>query len=145
MRRKKSLIKKKTFSNNLNNNFISNKSSNKNNCINNYTNYYINSTNRNYINKNLKLSNNKINFNDNKDDISLNESSFEVMAMQTARNKWRNNKEEKNESNEMYDLLEIINDLKIYKYSNKKESVSMNLFIIIIMINLKKMIIKKHI
>ena len=67
------------------------------------------------------------------------------MAMQTARNKWRNNKEEKNESNEMYDLLEIINDLKIYKYSNKKESVSMNLFIIIIMINLKKMIIKKHI
>ena len=42
------------------------------------------------------------------------------MAMQTARNKWRNNKEEKNESNEMYDLLEIINDLKIYKYSNKK-------------------------
>jgi len=65
--------------------------------------------------------------------------------MQTARNKWRNNKEEKNESNEMYDLLEIINDLKIYKYSNKKESVSMNLFIIIIMINLKKMIIKKHI
>ena len=145
MRRKKSLIKTKTFSNNLNNNFISNKSSNKNNCINNYTNYYINSTNRNYINKNLKLSNNKINFNDNKDDISINESSFEVMAMQTARNKWRNNKKEKNESNEMYDLLEIINDLKIYKYSNKKESVSMNLFINIIMINLKKMIIKKHI
>ena len=65
--------------------------------------------------------------------------------MQTARNKWRNNKKEKNESNEMYDLLEIINDLKIYKYSNKKESVSMNLFINIIMINLKKMIIKKHI
>ena len=64
------------------------------------------------------------------DESTLNDS-FEAQCMRTARNKWRNNKkieyniEEANDNNnkktklnKLYDVLEIMDDFKIYKYSN---------------------------
>ena len=67
----------------------------------------------------------------NEDESTLNDS-FEAQCMRTARNKWRNNKtneinnniEEENDNynkkskiNKLYELLEIMDDFKIYKYS----------------------------
>ena len=64
------------------------------------------------------------------DESTINDS-FEAQCMRTARNKWRNNKKieynieeandnqnKKNKINKLYDVLEIMDDFKIYKYSN---------------------------
>ena len=50
-------------------------------------------------------------------EFNLNEDDFNEDFMKTARNKWRNNKKEKIETND-YELLEISDGLKIFKYSN---------------------------
>ena len=86
---------------------------------------YINDFNtiNNCIEQDLNVLNNKINKRNIEDSelFSLeDESSFEMMAMQTARNKWRNNKKENNKNNQIHDIIEIIDDMKIYKYSNEE-------------------------
>ena len=67
----------------------------------------------------------------NEDESTLNES-FEMQCMRTARNKWRNNSKnetihieeenynqnKKSKLNKLYEVLEIMDDFKIYKYSN---------------------------
>ena len=59
----------------------------------------------------------------NDNDNNLEDDSYNMQFMFTARNKWRNNNKEI-ASNNMHEILEIKEDLKIYKYSNvEKKSV----------------------
>lgn len=69
-------------------------------------------TNSNYATNTIETDLDNPNYNNYLDDES-----FNVQFMHTARNKWRNNKKELT-LEEKHELLEIRDNLKIYKYSN---------------------------
>ena len=77
-------------------------------------------TNKTINHINTNISNNEI-IND--QDSYLDDSSYDMKFMHTARNKWRSNKKEETEEAgyngyNMQEIIEIKDDLKIYKYSN---------------------------
>ena len=84
----------------------------------NYKNEY--ETNKTINNIDLNISNNEII--EDKDSY-LDESSYDMKFMHTARNKWRSNKKEETEEkgDNMHEIIEIRDDLKIYKYSNAEK------------------------
>ena len=60
------------------------------------------------------------------EDSYLDESSYDMQFMHTARNKWRSNKKEdskeiKEAGNNIHEIIEIRDDLKFYKYSNAEK------------------------
>ena len=62
------------------------------------------------------------------EDSSLDDSSYNMEFMLTARNKWRNN--EKKETGEfMHEILEIKDNLKLYKYCSNDKRICINKFI----------------
>ena len=77
-------------------------------------------TNKTINHIDTNISNNEI-IND--QDSYLDDSSYDMKFMHTARNKWRSNKKEETEEAgyngyNMQEIIEIKDDLKIYKYSN---------------------------
>ena len=110
--------KKKDFNNTLNNTFYVEDKEIDNSLI---------------LGNNFKENNNKneLNITNHSNSIdkeaSVEESSYNEKFMLTARNKWRNNKKE-NPITFEYEILEIKDDLRIYKYSNvERKSVGNNL------------------
>ena len=61
-------------------------------------------------------------------DLFLDNSCYSMDFMHTARNKWRNNKKEENREI-MNEVLEIKDNLKIYKYCSNIKKISINKFI----------------
>ena len=116
---KKNKAKKHNIRNNLNNSFYVDKSSKTQKK-------FINtkSSEINYITNNNTIQD----LNTSKEDIKFDNdlSSFEKQCMQTARNKWRNNEKEIIGQN-FHELLEIKDELKIYKYSNVERKSTHNL------------------